>query len=114
MVFKSCHSEASSILTALVVWHLFQSLFPVAQTKYIVLLSQPRNLVLGQPQGYTLNMTRIHCHGYYYSQPHTINITLSEVWDLFPRSHLGRLTPVFSEQVLNLRYARLRFRCLTK
>ena len=59
-------------------------------------------------------MTPIHCHGYYYSQPPTINITLLEGWDLFAGVHLGQLTPLFSEQVLDLRYTRLHFQCLTK
>ena len=108
-VFKSSHSEVSPILTALVVLHLFQSLFLVTQIEYILLLSQPRNLVLGQPQGYTLNMTPIQCHGDYCSQPHTINITLLEGRDLFARVHLARLTAVFSERILDLRYVRLHF-----
>ena len=114
MVFKSRHSEISPILTALVVWRLFQSLLLVTQTKHILLLSQPRDRVLGQPQGSTLNMIPIHCHGHYYSQLYTINIpswkagthSLEFIW--------VALLPLSESQVLGLRYTRLDFRCLTK
>ena len=114
MVFKSSQSEnfinidrTSSVASV-------SASSNVTQTKYILLLSQPHNPVLGQSQDYTLNMTPIHCHGNYYSQPHTIDITLLEGWDLFARVHLGRLTPVFSEQVLDLHHTGLHFQCLTK
>ena len=114
MVFKSRHSEDSAILTALVVWRLFQSLLLVTQTKHILLLSQPRDRVLGQPQGYTLIMIPVQCHGYSYSQPYTINIpswkagtySLEFIWVAF--------LPFSESQVLGLRYTRLHFRCLTK